>query len=64
MASTAPRAVVLLPIKPRYATRIMDGSKRVEFRRRPFGRVPEWVVIYASAPVKQVVGLFALATST
>ena len=50
--------VVLLPIKPRYATQIMDGRKRVEFRRRPFGRTPEWVVVYASAPVQRVLGCF------
>ena len=51
-------AVVLLPIKPRYATQVMDGSKRVEFRRRPFGRLPEWIVVYASAPVQRVLGCF------
>ncbi|NLG65878.1 MAG: RNA-binding protein [Actinobacteria bacterium] len=58
MAGTEHGAVVLLPIKPRYATQIMDGGKRVEFRRRSFSRAPEWVVVYASAPVKRVVGAF------
>jgi predicted transcriptional regulator len=44
VVGSADGAVVLLPIKPRYATQIMDGSKRV--------------VVYASAPVQRVLGCF------
>lgn len=52
--------IALLPIKPKYAAKILDGSKRFEFRKRPFGRKVESVVIYASSPVKKVVGEFTL----
>jgi len=60
MAGEADAVVVLLPIKPHYARQIMEGTKRVEFRRRPFARVPEWVVVYASAPEKRVLGCFSV----
>ena len=58
MAGTAAQTVVLLPIKPRYARPILDGLKRVEFRKRRFARDPSHVVVYASSPVKKVVGFF------
>src|SRR5665647_1372289 len=50
--------VVLLPIKPRYAGPIMDGRKRVEFRKTAFARTPTHVVVYASSPTKKVLGYF------
>ena len=59
-ADGADGVVVLLPVKPRYADSLMRGTKRVEFRRRPFGRTPEWVVVYSSAPVQRVVGFFSV----
>ena len=58
MADAAPRTVVLLPIKPRYARPILGGLKRVEFRKKRFSRRPSHVVVYASSPVKKVVGFF------
>jgi predicted transcriptional regulator len=60
MAPLPTRAVVLLPIQPQYATPIMDGTKRVEFRKRGFGREVSHVVVYSSSPVKQVVGFFEI----
>lgn len=60
MAGEADAVVALLPIKPHFAKRIMEGTKRVEFRRRPFARAPEWVVVYASAPEKRVLGCFSV----
>lgn len=36
----------------------MSGTKTVEFRKRPFGRHVTHVVVYASSPVKQVLGYF------
>ncbi|RKH60501.1 hypothetical protein [Corallococcus llansteffanensis] len=60
MAPPPPRAVVLLPIQPRYATPILDGLKRVEFRKRAFRREVSHVVVYSSSPVKQVVGFFEI----
>jgi predicted transcriptional regulator len=57
MAAETTRTVALLPIRPRYADAIVEGRKRVEFRRRPFGRAVELVVVYASSPVKKVVAI-------
>ena len=47
----------MLSIRPTFANRILDGSKAVELRRRPIGApAGALVVIYASAPVKAVIG--------
>lgn len=58
MASETSPAVALLPIRPEYASAIMRGDKRVEFRRRGFSRDVEFVVVYASSPVKRILGFF------
>lgn len=50
--------VALLSIKPRFASAILDGTKQVEFRKRPFRASVSWVVMYATSPVAAVVGLF------
>lgn len=52
---------VLLSIKPEYAQRILDGTKKYEFRRR-IHRDPSvhTVVIYATKPVGKVVGEFSI----
>lgn len=52
---------VLLSIKPEYAQRILDGTKRFEFRRRVH-RDPRvhTVVIYATMPVGKVLGEFSI----
>ncbi len=60
MASSSTRSIVLLPILPKYAAPIMEGTKRVEFRKRAFGRQVSHVVVYSSSPVKQVVGFFKI----
>ncbi len=49
--------VAFLPIKPKYADRLMDGSKQYEFRRRPFSDDVTHIVVYASSPRKQIVGI-------
>jgi len=38
----------------------MLGRKRVEFRKTRFSQPPRIVVLYASAPVKQVVAYFTV----
>jgi len=58
MADTATARVALLSIHPGYAEAILEGRKQVEFRRRPFGNDVTHVVLYATAPVKQIVGAF------
>jgi len=50
---------VLLSIKPEFVDRIFDGSKLFEFRRKVFrDRSVKTIVVYATAPVSQVVGEF------
>jgi predicted transcriptional regulator len=58
MAGEASATVVLLPIKPTYARLIMDGTKRVEFRKTPFARKPTHVLVYASSPTMRLLGYF------
>jgi len=50
---------VLLSIKPRYVKSIIDGEKRYEFRKSVFKHPDIFrVYIYASSPVKKIVGSF------
>lgn len=58
MAGQATQRVAMLSIHPTYASAIMDGAKCVEFRRRPIGADVHRVVVYATAPVKRVIGAF------
>ncbi|NTW31786.1 MAG: hypothetical protein HGB12_04045 [Bacteroidetes bacterium] len=50
---------VLLSIKPKYAEKIFDGSKKYEFRRTIF-KCPDIkkIIVYASSPVQKVIGEF------
>jgi len=52
---------VLLSIKPVYAHKILDGTKKYEFRRRIHrdSRV-HTVIIYATKPIGKVVGEFSI----
>lgn len=50
---------VLLSIKPAYVERIFAGTKRFEFRRRPYTNPNiKTVVVYATKPVGKIVGEF------
>ena len=52
---------VLLSIKPEFALKIFDGSKRYEYRRSIFKRhAIKTVVVYASDPIKKVIGEFEI----
>jgi predicted transcriptional regulator len=52
---------VLLSIKPQFAERIFNGSKRFEFRRKVFrDRSVTKIVVYATAPVSRVIGEFEI----
>lgn len=61
MAGTATGRVALFSIHPRYAQAILDGSKRVEFRRQGLPQDVSHVVIYATSPTQRVVGMFEVA---
>ena len=52
---------VLLSIKPEFAQRIFEGTKRYEYRRSIFrnGEVSK-VLVYASDPIKKVIGEFEI----
>lgn len=58
MVEGSHRSIALLAIQPKYASQLMDGSKRVEFRKTKFKQDVGRVFVYASSPVKQVVGFF------
>lgn len=53
---------VLLSIKPEFAYKIFDGTKKFEFRKSIFKNTNvREVVVYASSPVQKVIGEFAIA---
>lgn len=52
---------VLLSIKPEFANKIFEGSKKFEFRRNIFrNKEVKSIVVYASAPVSKVIGEFEI----
>src|SRR5574337_636074 len=51
---------VLLSIKPEFATRIFEGTKRFEYRRMIFKQPVDRVIVYASAPISMVIGEFEI----
>jgi predicted transcriptional regulator len=52
---------VLLSIKPEFALRIFDGSKKYEYRRVIFQRADvKTAIVYASDPIKKVIGEFEI----
>lgn len=54
---------VLLSIKPEFAERIFNGSKKYEFRKTIFQNPDiKTIVVYASSPQRQVIGEFDIET--
>lgn len=52
---------VLLSIKPEFAFKIFDGTKKFEFRKVIFKNPNvKTVVVYASSPVQRVIGEFEI----
>lgn len=52
---------VVLSIKPEFAFKIFDGSKKFEFRKSIFKNTNvKSVIVYASSPVQQVIGEFEI----
>lgn len=64
MARSATRRVALMAMHPQYASAILEGRKTVEFRKRPLAPDISHVLIYATSPVKKVVGAFRVAQIT
>ena len=56
---SAPNKILLLSIKPKYATKIFEGEKTIELRRIPPKVSPgDLVVVYVSSPIKAIWGIF------
>lgn len=52
---------VILSIKPEFANRIFDGTKKFEFRRSVFKNPKvKKVIVYSSSPVQKVIGEFEI----
>jgi predicted transcriptional regulator len=52
---------VLLSVKPEYAEKIMSGCKKYEYRRNIFKtQKVNIIVVYASNPVKKIIGEFEI----
>lgn len=52
---------VVLSIKPEFAYKIFEGSKKFEFRRAIFkNKNVKSVIVYASSPVQKVIGEFEI----
>jgi predicted transcriptional regulator len=56
--SCSTEQVALLSIHPRYANALLNGEKRIEFRRTRPRQDLSLVVIYATRPVGKVIGWF------
>jgi predicted transcriptional regulator len=52
---------ILLSIKPEYANKIFDGTKKYEFRKSIFKNTNvKTVIVYASSPMQKVIGEFTI----
>ncbi len=58
MAHRSHRRVALLSIHPRHATAILGGTKTVELRRTRLPSDVSHVVVYATSPMRTVIGWF------
>ncbi len=52
---------VVLSIKPEFANKIFDGTKKFEFRKAIFKNTQiKTIIVYASSPVQKVIGEFEI----
>ncbi len=52
---------ILLSIKPQFAEKIFNGTKKFEYRKSIFkNKEINKVVVYASAPIQRVIGEFVI----
>ncbi len=58
MATHSDQRIVILAIQPKFAQLILERSKLIEFRKTPFKDDISHVVLYATNPIKKVVGFF------
>jgi len=58
MAPKSTRRIALLSIHPQFARLIMNGKKRAEFRKTKFREKVSHIVVYATSPVRRILGYF------
>lgn len=46
-----------MPIKPQFVEKILLGEKKYEFRKRRIADTLSYIIIYASSPIKRIVGI-------
>ena len=63
-AKTVDREFALLAIHPKYVDAIVEGKKRVEFRKTMFKKPVTDIVVYATAPIKLIVCHFRIESIT
>ena len=56
MADRKNKKAIILSVHPKYANAIVDGDKKVEFRRNGVPESISYIVLYATAPVQKIVG--------
>lgn len=56
MVEATPASIALISIHPHFADAILEGRKRVEFRKVAFKRTITHVLLYATSPVQQIIG--------
>lgn len=49
-------STILLSIKPEYANKIMEGTKKYEFRKHLAQSNVQKIIIYSTAPEKKIIG--------
>lgn len=60
MADDSGYRLALLSVHPEFAQAILDGTKTVEFRKRPLAPDVTHVAVYATQPVRRVVAVFSI----
>ena len=60
MATGTNGRIALMSIHPQYARAILDGTKEVEFRKRPLAPDTTHVVIYSTKPDGAISGAFKI----
>lgn len=58
MVKVTSNSVIMLSIHPEYASAMFRGEKNIEFRKLNIPTTIEFVVLYATSPVKKVIGYF------
>ncbi len=56
MDQSSTRRIALMSIHPQYAEALLNGTKKVELRKSQFSADISHIVIYATSPIKQVLG--------